>query len=812
MTATVPAAPAQEPRNLIVIGGGAAAYSAAIYAARANLRPLVIEGSLWGWGGQLMRAARIENYPGYPESVQGPALISSLREQAERYGAEFVAADVSRVDLHPERLDGLKEVWVGDTRYRTREVVIATGASARRLGLDSETRMTGRGVAYCTTCEAHDHHAVVVGGGDSAFTDALTLALFVRKVTLIHRRGSFAASPIMVERAHANPKIEILTDRVVRDIVGSDWVEAVMVEHLPSGRVEAIACDGLFVAIGHTPNSTLFAGQLQLDRNGYLRTEPGSTEMLGDPGIYAAGDVADDRYQQAVTAAAAGCMAGMDATRSFARGGHASLAEAGQDGGDAAAAFAGAGRIVVLIPAHNEESLIATALASIEAQTRPADEVIVVADRCTDGTCRVVDAHGATVRTTIDNHDKKAGALNQMLSHLLPRLSANDAVLIMDADSTIAPGFLEFAERKLREEPAEGQAEVGGVGGIFLGSPLTNFIERIQNNEYLRYAVEIGRRKGRADVLTGTATLFSAKALRDVLRARRSGTIPQAAGVYVYDVEAQTEDNELTLALKHLGYRCVSPKECLVGTEVMPNTKRLYLQRLRWQRGALENIQTYGVTRQTLPYIGKQILTYLGIIFVPFFLTTLAYTWATTGGMPWSWLWLTVGGVVGFERIWSVRRGGWKALAIAAAIIPEVLYDQFLHGVYVKSFTDIVTDARERWDHTTPVELVSVRSWRRWWNRLLELVVTGAPLTGTIAVAIVCAKLGIAWPAIGAFVSLGMAQAMLRLSNLDPFRHLGNGELGGHGGPPVPRLSGRLAALAQDAQPLPAPAVAATAD
>ena len=610
----------------------------------------------------------------------------------------------------------------------------------------------------------------MVGGGDSACTDALTLALFVSKVTIVHRSGNFRASAIMLDRVRANPKIEILTDRVVREVEGDTWVSGVVVEHLPSGARETIACDGLFVAIGNIPNSVLFQGQLPLNRDGYLHTEPGSTRVLDNPGIYAAGGVADNLYRQAVTAAASGCMAAMDATRSFAYAGHAP-----QPVSAATPVVKQPGRIVVLIPAHNEEALIGEALSSLDAQTRLPDEVIVVADRCTDGTCAVTTAHGATVRTTIDNRDKKAGGLNQMLSHLLPRLSDEDAVFVMDADSTIVPEFLEVAERKLRE-PANGQAELGGVGGIFLGSHVHSLLHHIQNNEYLRYAGEIGRRKGRADVLTGTATLFSAKALRHVLAARRAGALPQGGG-NVYDVKAQTEDNELTLALKHLGYRCVSPKECVVATEIMPSWKRLYLQRLRWQRGALENLHTYGITRQTAPYLAKQFLTYLGVAFVPFFLATLAYTAVTTGAVPWSWFWLGVTSIVAFERIWSVRKGGRKALVLAVSLVPEILYDQFLHGVYVKSFTDMATDARERWDHTTPDELAHARPWRRWWNRLLTAVFAGAPLTGTVAAAIGCATVGIAWPTIGAFVLLGAGQATLRLIGLDLFRHLGSGEL-----------------------------------
>lgn len=767
---------ARDVHKLVIIGGGPAAYAAAIYAARANLRPLVIEGLVWGWTGQLMRATMIENYPGFPQPVRGPDLNGTLREQARIYGAEFVSENVTRVEFDDENV---RTIWVGQDAYYAQEIIVATGGSAKTLGLDSEQRLTGQGVYYCTTCETQVRHAVVVGGGDTAFSDALALALFVERVTLIHRGEEFAASPIMVDRARANPKIKILTSRVVREILGADLVDGVAVERIGADVSERIDCDGVFVAIGYRPNSDLFAGRLARDRDGYLQTKPGSTHMIGVDGVYAAGDVADRSYRQAITAAASGCQAGMDATRSFAsRASHPHLPAARiQSRQVSAPVEVKPGRIVALIPAHNEEKLIGQALASLAAQTRIADDVIVIADNCADGTCSAATALKATVRSTIDNHEKKAGALNQVLAHLLPRLSDNDSVLIMDADTTISPEFLATAEQKLHE-PGDRRGRIGGVGGIFRGDPVHGPLERIQDNEYLRYATEIGRRKGRADVLTGTATLFAVQALRDVRDARSQGLVPGGSGVYVYDVNAQTEDNELTLALKHLGYRCVSPQQCLVGTEVMPTLKRLYLQRLRWQRGALENLAAYGVTRHTLPYISKQILTYLGIAFVPFFWTTLVYTWLTVGSMPWSWLWLAAGGIVAVERIWSVRKGGWKAVTIAATLLPEIVYDQFLHGVYVKSVTDIWTHARQRWDHTTTAELATGRARSRWRNRVLSAVFAAAPLSATLVTAVGCAMLGIAWTAIGVFVALGVAQSLLRLSGFDPLgRLLGSGEL-----------------------------------
>src|SRR5665213_2009865 len=259
----------------------------------------------------------------------------------------------------------------------------------------------------------------------------------------------------------------------------------------------------------------------------------------------------------------------------------------------------GLGRVVVVIPAHNEASRVAEALESLSAQTQVADLVVVLNDRSTDETSAIARAHDARVRETIDNRDRKAGAQNQFLAYALPRLSDDDAVLMMDADSSLSPTFLSDAAERLREPSRDGRP-IGGVGGIFFGYPLKGLVANLQNNEYVRYAGEIGRRKGRADVLTGTATLFSVRALRDVLRARSSGRLPRGSGVY--DVDALTEDNELTLALKQLGYRAVSPKELVVGTEVMVTVSRLFYQRLRWQRGAIENLLAYGVTRSTIPY------------------------------------------------------------------------------------------------------------------------------------------------------------------------------------------------------------------
>ena len=435
----------------------------------------------------------------------------------------------------------------------------------------------------------------------------------------------------------------------------------------------------------------------------------------------------------------------------------------------------GPGRVVAIIPAHNEASRIAEALESLAAQTRIADGVLVIADRCSDQTRPLAIAHNATARITIDNRDKKAGALDQVLAYLLPRLSDNDAVLIMDADTSLSPVFISEATRRLREAESDG-ARVGGVGGIFLGYPLKGFLAYIQDNEYVRYAREIGRRKGRADVLTGTATLFSVRALRDVLRARSTGRLPRGSGVY--DVEALTEDNELTLALKHLGYRCVSPKACTVGTELMPTIPRLFQQRLRWQRGALENLLAYGLTRWTLPYVVRQLMMYAAVAFVPFFLTTMFYVWVTRGSFPWLWFWVFVTAFVAFERVWSVKRGGWRSLVLAGLLLPEVIYDLFLDCVYVKALTDTATRIPETWDYTKRAEFVGARSWRHRWNRIAGAVYAGALLAVVVGLALACSAIGVAWFVIGAFVLAGAGLAALRLSGLDEFGlFLGSGEL-----------------------------------
>jgi thioredoxin reductase (NADPH) len=308
-------------RKLIIIGGGPAGYTAALYAARGDLQPLVIEG--FQWGGQLMITSEVENYPGYAEGVMGPQMMSEFRTQAERFGAEFLTDDVTRVDLTSEP----KRVWVGDDEFRAEAVIVATGASARQLGLPSEQTLQGRGVSYCATCDAaffRDKRVVVVGGGDSAMEEATFLARFATSVTIVHRRADFRASQIMLNRARANERISFVTNAVVDEVLGgeSGAMTGVRLRDTQTGATQELEADGLFVAVGHDPNTGLFLDQLDHDEAGYLVTKPRSTET-NVPGVFAAGDVQDHVYRQAVTAAGSGSMAALDAERYLAaREGH----------------------------------------------------------------------------------------------------------------------------------------------------------------------------------------------------------------------------------------------------------------------------------------------------------------------------------------------------------------------------------------------------------------------------------------------------------------------------------------------------------
>jgi len=306
-----------ERRKLVIVGSGPAGLTAAVYAARGMLEPVVIEGI--EAGGQLMLTTDVENYPGFPHGVLGPELMTSFRQQAERFGAHLVTADADRVDLSSTPFG----VWVGDTEYRSDAIILSTGASARMLGLESEQRLLARGVSTCATCDGFFFRGKpigVVGGGDSAIEEALFLTKFATKVTIIHRRKELRASKIMQDRAFANEKVEFRWNSAVDEVLGQDRVEGVLLTDTTTGATERLDIDGLFVAIGHTPNTKLFEGQLDLDDEGYVVTGPDSTSTSVD-GVFAAGDMQDHLYRQAVTAAGSGCMAAIEAERWLAAAG-----------------------------------------------------------------------------------------------------------------------------------------------------------------------------------------------------------------------------------------------------------------------------------------------------------------------------------------------------------------------------------------------------------------------------------------------------------------------------------------------------------
>jgi thioredoxin reductase (NADPH) len=297
--------------DLLIVGSGPAGLTAALYAGRANLRPVVIEGI--GAGGQLMLTTDVENFPGFPDGILGPELMMKFREQAERFGAEFVTADADRVDLSEAPFG----VWVGHQEYRAHSMIITTGASARMLGLPSEQRLLGHGVSTCATCDGfffREKTIAVVGGGDSALEEAIFLTKFATTVTIIHRRDELRASKIMQDRAQANPKIDFKWNAAVEHVVGNGAVQALELRDTVTGAQSELEVQGLFVAIGHDPNTALFKGQLTLDDNGYIVTESNSTRT-SVPGVFAAGDVQDHVYRQAITAAGSGCMAAIEVER-----------------------------------------------------------------------------------------------------------------------------------------------------------------------------------------------------------------------------------------------------------------------------------------------------------------------------------------------------------------------------------------------------------------------------------------------------------------------------------------------------------------
>jgi thioredoxin reductase (NADPH) len=317
------------PRNVIIVGSGPAGLTAAVYTARANLSPLVIEGEPSSTsdqpGGQLMLTTDVENYPGFPDGIMGPELMQAFRRQAERFGAEFLTERATKVDLSARPF----QVFVGDTVYEAESIIVSTGARSLMLGLDAETRLLGHGLSTCATCDGfffRGHRIAVVGGGDSALEEALFLTKFAEKVTVIHRRDALRASKIMQDRALANPKIEFLWDTLVDDLVGAESLEGAVVRNVHTGETSTLPVTGLFVAIGHRPNTDLFKDLLDMDENGYLVTAPGST-YTNIEGVFACGDVQDHTYRQAVTAAGSGCMAAIDAERWLEHQHHVASAE-----------------------------------------------------------------------------------------------------------------------------------------------------------------------------------------------------------------------------------------------------------------------------------------------------------------------------------------------------------------------------------------------------------------------------------------------------------------------------------------------------
>ena len=354
--------------------------------------------------------------------------------------------------------------------------------------------------------------------------------------------------------------------------------------------------------------------------------------------------------------------------------------------------FDGPITITVLIPAHNEEGCLAATIDSLREQTRAPERIVVVADNCTDRTVEIARALGVEVFLTVANRDKKAGGLNQALRVVLPAHGENDLVMVMDADTTLGPGFLEHAAGRMEADRA-----LMAVGGLFYGEPGGGLLAQFQRNEYTRYARDLRRRRGLVFVLTGTASVFRPRALRTVA-AERGRLLPGHRGEY-FDTLALTEDNEITLALKSLGGLVVSPASCTVVTEIMPTWRALWVQRLRWQRGAVENLGAYGLRAQTWRYWLQQFGIGYGVIALSAYLGLMTLTALAVDDVIWFPFWLGVGAIFAAERTLTVWRGGWQARLLAVAVLPELGYAFFLTLIWVKGVLDITNARVATWHH-----------------------------------------------------------------------------------------------------------------
>jgi poly-beta-1,6-N-acetyl-D-glucosamine synthase len=353
--------------------------------------------------------------------------------------------------------------------------------------------------------------------------------------------------------------------------------------------------------------------------------------------------------------------------------------------------------VVAIIPAYNEQETILRTLEALRAQTRRPDEIIVIGDNCTDDTVARCLSAGVSVVESVANTMGKAGALNALLDEILPILDSDDVILVMDADSTLTEHFIEETVTTLF---SDSRRTIGGVGGIFLADDDTwSLVRQLQANEYTRYRRRLARRRGRALVLTGTGSVFRAGVLLEVRRARRDQRLPDLGGAGgVYDISALTEDNELTLSVKELGYRVISPKGCTVRTAMMPTLRSLYLQRRRWQRGALENLLAHGLNRRTMPYLLRQILTYLGVAFLPFYLWTLTVGLRSHSGINFlEPLWIAVAVLYLLEQTFSVRTGGWRAALVSILVLPELFLTVLLNVIYSGCLLATLVATDETW-------------------------------------------------------------------------------------------------------------------